>query len=411
MADFIPGETRMMQILNDGESCRKWVAVTFNERGVSVRYPYEWDDSSLSIISSKGRTPPEPLYLLGHGGTLLLLDGRSDGVAFSWPGFSEDRWSYSTAFEGVTLSVLEDRVSSLSCRLEGLERWMCFEAVDMDNKDPALAEGVFTFKITKFGPLELCGGHKIMVGSFSNFDPNAMKSIYDLRAGLTVYSRPEEPLPFRSHVRQLQMLQELVSIAYGKPCELSLENGKLAGLEESLPSKVYSPKSGRKTADRLYVTSKDYPLFSFPDVNPEALDRWCRSYDDWSRPVWIIAATLFQQDLLLELEFISLAMALEALGYAIRKRDGKKTKYVKFSDHVMTIIHSLSFDPPGVFQEGQSAEEWAEKFSRVYNGIKHADNQMPDVETIHSYGRNAMMLFRCWLASELGVSREALRIH
>jgi hypothetical protein len=98
--------------------------------------------------------------------------------------------------------------------------------------------------------------------------------------------------------------------------------------------------------------------------------------------------------------------ALEALGYYLLLRDGQsksKAKGVSLAARLERILR----DVDQVLSFGGA--EWVKRHTRAYNGIKHANRQLPDELDVLNAQRESILAIRAWCAVELGVNLAVLR--
>lgn len=237
---------------------------------------------------------------------------------------------------------------------------------------------------------------------------------YSIRTSLYVRTETENPSAWNCHRETHQMMQDLISLAYGKPCALKATQVlRRDDQEDSADSNdwkdVYKPFFGRGKYLATTLESRDQPLFYREDTDPSRLESWMHDQQYWARPIWIASDSLFQKNVTAEMTLIQIAVALEALGYAIvKKRDIDKRPPQHFPSLLEAIFDYLDYEPPAVVGDFPNSEAWSKAFNTAYIGVKHADNPLPDPENAVDRAREGLTLIRCWLAKALGVPDEVV---
>jgi hypothetical protein len=54
-------------------------------------------------------------------------------------------------------------------------------------------------------------------------------------------------------------------------------------------------------------------------------------------------------------------------------------------------------------------ETWSRRMANTYNSVKHANRDLPQAVDVANSWREGALLFRTWVASELGVDHNELR--
>ena len=88
-------------------------------------------------------------------------------------------------------------------------------------------------------------------------------------------------------------------------------------------------------------------------------------------------SALFARSLPVESRLLQIAVALEALGYAILKRQSPGTVVNDtFEGLLAHIFDALGYAPEAVVGEHGTARSWRSAFNKAYKGVKHADNAL-----------------------------------
>jgi hypothetical protein len=170
---------------------------------------------------------------------------------------------------------------------------------------------------------------------------------------------------------------------------------------------AYQPTFGRKADSDFELEERNEPLFYLDEADTGRVATWLSEYAYWSRPTWIAMSALFDRALPVESRLLQVAVALEALGYAIAKRANPDKKVTgNYEATLARIFEALGYEPAQVVGEFGTSDSWCASFNKAYKGVKHADNPLTDPRDAWARGREGLMLVRCWLAAELGVPEE-----
>jgi hypothetical protein len=140
------------------------------------------------------------------------------------------------------------------------------------------------------------------------------------------------------------------------------------------------------------------PLFAFRDIGVRGVSKWMSEYETLGRPMWTLAATVFQTGATVELRLLQVGAALEALGYRLA---GSPTKPLNFIEYLHTIAENTAADLSNVYGTQPQVDSWALAFNAAYKGVKHADNPLPTPDVAAQMAQSGSLLARVWLAHHL----------
>jgi hypothetical protein len=255
---------------------------------------------------------------------------------------------------------------------------------------------------------------------------------YTLTQLVYVQTYADEPMPIEWHIEAHQSMQDLLTVAYGHGCGLRIDTG----CSSRYP--LTAPQTGQRIGDKwrdivtnwngrgpagapLVLPEPTWPLFSLEDIGPDGVRRWIEETDDWIRVVGPLAASLFQDQVVIELRIMQVAVSLEALGYriALRQEQIKPGGSLSFPQYLRLIAGSVGCNLSAVLRGNpdngvpafQDFNAWATAFNEVYKQAKHADHPMPEPITAWVLAKSAELLLRIWLAREFGVSASTVEMN
>lgn len=147
--------------------------------------------------------------------------------------------------------------------------------------------------------------------------------------------------------------------------------------------------------------------FEYDEIGgAEGVARWLLLRDEFSRALDPIITDRYLQHVPALTHLAQVGPGLEALGYLLRIRDGatkseaSNTRLRERLDRIASAVElAVPFD----------ALMWAEEMTRAYNGIKHANRDLPDELDLLNRWIESVTVVRAWVAGELGVQPEVVR--
>lgn len=336
-------------------------------------------------------------------------------------------------------------VNGLRSELEGFAHWSGLTAVSMTstffpNDEDKNSFSTLTAEPQK--PVDLGTAFSISATSgvrMPRREPHQQE--YTFLDMVKVRTKTDELRSWDDHRKVHRMMQDLMCLVYDYPCQLEIEEvfreDDQPEFAQGTPRKRWVEAFDRNFGrTRHFEPKKSFekvdPLFTLKDASPAALEEWLENYDIWSRPTWIAVETIFQPYLAAESRMIQIAVALEALGYAIWKHEehggddstcgntwckGARKKSDPCEKpgcntpnavgYFKRIAEATPFADLDIADEA-TPEEWATAFNEVYKGCKHADNSLPDGVAAYERAEQGLAVMRCWLAKKLGVKDETL---
>jgi hypothetical protein len=147
-------------------------------------------------------------------------------------------------------------------------------------------------------------------------------------------------------------------------------------------------------------------LITFGDIGVDGIAKWYDLRDNFSRAIDPIVSSKFLEGVTAETLMSQVGIGLEALGYLIAQRDhGKsenaadKLNYVKRFKLIGDVV-----DPVVPFD----TDPWTTEAADAYNAVKHANRTLPDLPDLANAWRKSLLVFRAWVAIELGVELGSL---
>lgn len=158
-----------------------------------------------------------------------------------------------------------------------------------------------------------------------------------------------------------------------------------------------------KTAVR---PKRRHHLITYEDLGPDGLRRWFAIWARLQRVIDPIVSSIDMRNVTPVALLAQVGPGVEALGYELSRRDGMSRKKAgrvilasRFARILADVGDVLPFD----------GADWAARMVSTYNGIKHANRDMPDLLDVLNAERECVLIVRAWCALQIGVDRAVLR--
>ncbi|MGQ4533359.1 ApeA N-terminal domain 1-containing protein [Dermabacteraceae bacterium P13138] len=414
--EFNSGKTNMM-LLDSGLYGQCDVAsVEFDDNGVIVGWCRNLGLSEAMELNNRETETVSPLILRDSDGFLTLIDGALLGASASTMNYSLERVRYRRAIASGCSTADWKNIHGMKSQTDGLAKWAGFSPVNLGRTFDREGFSGCALSVSREdlnsivigGPLGLK-----FVPSYS-FGATSKRGAYSVKTFLSVCTESRDLKSWKKHSRTHLMLQDLMTLIYGKPCRSRLvevmreddqDDERVDGPHEW--RSLYDPTYGRSVDEECGLKDGDYPLFHFKDVSPKLLEKLVSEWRSWERPVWIASSAIVYKNVPVEVSFLQVAVALEALGYALINKDSDiSPRSVNYKGYLLKIFDSIGYDPVCVVGKNGDREAWSNGFNEVYKGAKHADKRLPEHCDVLEKMKEGLLLVRCWLANQLGVPKE-----
>lgn len=148
-------------------------------------------------------------------------------------------------------------------------------------------------------------------------------------------------------------------------------------------------------------------LFAYRDVGSTGVRRWINLSQEFDRGLSPLMGLLELEGASLEAHLAQFGIGFEMLGYDLLRASGvTKTQADKknWEGRVRAVTSVTASVLP--FEE----DHFVDLLRRNYSAVKHADNARPDRSEMHLACRQAVQVFRSWVAIRLGMSKRKLRV-
>lgn len=410
-----PGLVRITHTCSGETGDDEVVVAEFDADGVMVSWPRALSFGDALALNHEDRQAPDPLILRDNEGWLTLTDAHLVGASASTLAHSVERIRYRKAIQTGANTVGYTDVNGMTSEIDGLAEWAKLVPVTSTLAWDEDSGGVEVSLVARnVEPKGLGGPLGLELLTSYSHNPEPEDGVFTVSTRLLVRTRSSELIGWQTHERSHRMVQDLMCLVYSKPCASRLVSVVRDDDQEGPPDDrrgswraAYHPTFCRSLPPNCQLTGEDQPLFFLEEADPQRVERWLSEYELWSRPTWIVMSAIFDRSLPVESKLLQVAVALEALGYAIRQKADPTTKPTTHYESLLQgIFDAIGYAPPAVVGGSGDISAWCRDFNRAYKGVKHADNPLPDSLVAWSRAKEGMTLIRCWLASELGVPND-----
>ncbi|MEY9258570.1 hypothetical protein ABH903_001591 [Brevibacterium epidermidis] len=412
------GDVRIAHTSSNNQDNDEAVVAEFDEKGVLVSWPRTLGFIDAFFLNVNKHKIPDPLVLRDEKGWLTLTNGITVGTSASTLGHSLERIRYERAIHAGAKGVDYGEIDGMTSEIEGLAKWASRTPVETKLSFNQESNGVESVEITarNIDPLPLGGPLSLELITSYSHKPVPENGVYSISTALRVRTRSSQSEHWQTHQQTHRMMQDLMCLVYGKPCDAQLISVMREDDQDQIRSDgrrfwrdAYEPAFGRSGDSEAQLSEKAEPLFYLADTDKAQVSQWLLDYSYWSRPTWIAISAIYYPNVPVESLLLQVAVALEALGYAIAKKAAPEQKpKLHFVGYLMVIFDFLGYEPPAVVGKNGDRESWCKSFNAAYKGVKHADKDLTESREAWRRMREGLNLFRCWLASALGVPNEVI---
>ncbi|MGO4586813.1 HEPN domain-containing protein [Arthrobacter sp. 2RAF6] len=418
MDNDLPKGTRRVGNLVDFNADTPPVSVTLerDEEGISVTVPWGGSDDYYSswFMGEHTRRPelgvwppmPKKLLFWDSHGSVLLVDCWARGYHTNFSTGSGRVWAR-YAVVGVNDNIDYSVVNGVRSEVTGLREWLGVESVE---EDFDFESRVLTIKASSGEPIEITSllrfrpswdvthdGHEsttiknVVFCESRSSDPSSWKDLMETHRGMRDLLVVSRWVAVTCTILQAQHdadpLKTLDGAEHGEQWRTVIEPHS-------------DPSSSRPTGWRPH-------LVEYADLGPNGIALWLSLRDRFQRALDPIISDRFINEVSPVTHMAQVGPGLEALGFLIMQtKDGmsaseanRKPLRARLDRILREIDDVVPFD----------GSDWAAGMTEAYNGIKHANRDLPTELELLNRWRESVLAVRAWVALELGVKAEVIR--
>lgn len=230
---------------------------------------------------------------------------------------------------------------------------------------------------------------------------------FDVREIVEIATSSSQPTSWEQHLRPVTAIRDLLVIAGWQNFGFRrVSVNRQDDPERALSGDAVGDRWARVVTHRL-PTHQDWAknpwfLFTLSDIGPEGVSQFIKFRETYRRAIGPLVGIASRPDAFLEARLMHSGVSIEAAGYAIRREAGITGKFT-YHAAAEALIGQLPFIPI------DDPEQWADRSTKAYRQVKHADNSYPDTLEMLDVVRQNCLMLRYWVAAQLGTSTETLK--
>lgn len=424
------GQSRI-GLMIDGlpETPRVAVKLERTDKRVEVTIPFldghgdiyqHWFSGGIMYGDDPDRTqrryePPYSISFYDSRGPVGLVGSQVAGstMKFGGTGVGEGRLTFDYTILGAGCGSDYESINGLRSEVEGLGTWVGLRSLSAEQE---INDG----RLTAVN-LKLKSSPSIRVGRLLNaelqsnwrYGPGPGPDQTTITERMQIHTQIKKAASWEDHLRMHFQLRDLLRVASWRRLNF-VSHEAMSGADpiRTLDGKAHGnqwlPVVTHKTDIAGTVTKLNWTdfLFSYADVGPKGVARWTDLGKKFARGLGHLVGLLDLEGASLEAHLAQVGIGFEMLGYDLMLESGaifKGQTYIKFIDQAAAVSSVVADVMPF------SVADFPDLLRRTYIGLKHADNEQPDRQEAHLAYRQAIQVFRAWVAVRLGIPKTKLK--
>lgn len=353
------------------------------------RGPWPGEEPTAAFVAM-----PTALGFVDSRDHVVLIGCRSNGYHCTLGGAGEGHVGVDAVVFG-TDDLRYEHPEDVRSLIPGLASWLGVSSVTTEINR---GDGPLTVTVTaQSSPAILLGGdfNMELVPSWRANDRPAGGN--EVRDEVWIVTSNDAGEPWRSHARAHQRFADLLKVVAWQPIGFSQ-------VQVSLGDDGWQDVQTHRMRGMANPIPLGGDLFRLKDLADDGLLRWLALRESYDRAFSPILGTLDFQGGYLEADLSQVSVGLEALGYQLcldagETEDAARREWLQAK--LQRILDELPFQPV--------RDDWPRRAADVYNGLKHANRELPDSFDLSMVWREDIVVFRAWVAQRLGMSGEKLK--
>lgn len=374
--------------------------------GKSVRFGDDPDYSRFSY------SLPDCIWFQDVDGFVALVGCRSVGHQFSYSSGSGQ------GVADVRFAVLDGTtnygtLNGLRSELPGLGEWVGVSSVEESpTLDPGSRVKAVDVHLGSPDAIRLTRALGLSLKPSFRITRTPEIDATTLHDTLQIETLVRNPRPWIDHLRAHNSVRDLVQVAgwsampWGEQWVHRLDDPERVLSGEAIGPKWAGLRSHDLQLQKSRTTTRSPSfLFDFGDVGAKGFRRWQRVREQFRRGLNALIPLASTRGGFVETEFAQSGMGFEALGFVLAREAGLSEQRAGAEPHVTRLERVASTIPDGLLPE---LDTWPRRSTDAYNGVKHANRDMPDFLKLADVQRENGLVFRLWVASRIGVPEKTL---
>ncbi len=418
MIDGLP-ETPRVAVKLERTDRRIQVTVPFIE-GHDDIYQY-WFSSGTNYGDDPDRIkrryePPPTVGFHDARGDVGLVGCRDAGWRrhLGGPSIGEGLLDIDYAILGASSGMAFEKVNGLRSEIEGLGTWVGLNSLEADPKVDADGRlSSVSMELRSSTPIEVARRLNTQIQANWRYAPGPGPDQTTISERMQIQTRVKRAVDWDAHFSVHFPLRDLLRVsAWRRLNFVSHEVMSVADPMRTFDGTTHGdqwlPVLTHRTgvSESAATLSWNDFLFSFGDVGSRGVRRWLEMRSTFERGVAPLVSLLELKGAALNAQLAQVGIGFEMLGYDLMLEGGtsrSKAHKATFTEQVRTVSSAVADVLPF------SVDDFPETLRRVYVGVKHADRVQPEWEDMYLATREAIQIFRAWVALRLGMPKAKLQ--
>lgn len=367
-----------------------------------------YTDQDSSQCRPDPACPSELIFRDSHG-SMTLIGCRSAGYHTDFF-IGTGRISVDAAIIGAS-SLSYAKINGLQCEVSGLRFWLGSTSIHQTHTlEEETGRQLIDINLLSPEPIAIPDSGLTFRPAYSKLRTLHSLEIKDL---VHLENRTEGESSWHTHFSALWAIRDLLAISRWRSEALIAKrvmrsDDPLRGLTGNGVREQW--RDIIDDTSNLVMEEKVTPahLVQYTELRPEGISRWIKLREDFSRAFDPAVSSIYVENLSTEVRLTQMAIGLEALGFLIAVRDDGLSESGARHQIFKIRLDRIARDLDGVLPFVSSNPDWSQNIADAYNALKHVNRASPKAVEVANAWRECVLLFRAWIASELGVGHAAL---
>jgi len=366
------------------------------------------DISAGDPISPAPDLPPSFIFVDSHG-PIALIGCRAAGYHTNmFIGTGHIR--VGAAIFGAS-NTSYARITGMQSTISGLRAWLGTTSVRESRAfDSETGKRKITLELEAPESISIPGSGLVLRPTYRKLrEPGSI----EFRDYVQVEHRTATEVPWRTHASAQRAVRDLLSISRWRAETLIPQQVmRIDDPMEEVDGSKGTREQWRTVLDPsapvpMHETASVAHLIQYQDLGPDGISKWIQLREDFSRAIDPAVSSIYLINPISEIRLTQIAIGLEALGYLIAMRDDAASESSANRMNFKGRLDRIIRDVDGILPYVDAG--WSQRVADAYNAVKHVNRAQPDVVDVTNSWRECVLLFRAWVAGELGVAHTVLK--
>lgn len=416
--------------LVDGDPTTPEVATLLQDNGKRITLTVPWDDAFHGSPYERwfagegteyGDDPdrarftykvPDILWFEDLAGPVVLVGCRNGG-------YSQTLGSVGQGVVNVAFAVLGGRgdyrtINGLRSEVPGLADWIGLRSVSRERHTEEGRLSGLTLSASAPAPLPLDRALNLHIRPTWRTSTDAGPDSIALHESLEIETLVSRPRTWDEHLDVHRRVRELLSVAAWKPMGhasqwVQRSDDPIRVMSGEAVDTRWAPVRTHSLRNHAPLDDRTSFLFHFHHIGVQGYRRWVRIQRQFRRGIVPLVGLVDFPNMPLEMRVAQSGIGFEALGLALAIEAGCSRGPAEKENHRKRLQRIADDLPSGIIRTViDDLSGWADRSASAYNGVKHADREMPDLLTLVNVERENELVFRAWVANRIGVAHDHL---